>query len=204
VEWLTPATRHDDDLLPAIERLMKRTGAKPRDLAAVAVSIGPGGFTGLRIAVSTAKMLAEALPVRLVAVPTALVVAESLGNAARGPLLVTLACKRDTMWLTRLERDQDAWRITGSPGLVQAGQVGPAGAAVVIGDEHLPAVFRERCISAGVEIIAPRFDPAACWRIGARMLASGNVVSASELLPLYAREPEAVSLWKARAEPRPT
>ena len=76
VEWMSADVRHDDDLLPAIVRLYKRCALVPGMTDAVGVSIGPGGFTGLRIAVSTGKMMAEATGAKIVAVPTALVVAE--------------------------------------------------------------------------------------------------------------------------------
>src|SRR6185503_7170285 len=98
VETLSSAKRHDDDLLPAIDRLMRRASASPRDLAAVGVSIGPGGFTGLRIAISTAKMFAEALGAQLVAVPSALVAAE--GHSGKSPFLVGLASKGESCWMT--------------------------------------------------------------------------------------------------------
>ncbi len=91
----------DDDLIAAIDRLCRRVGITSGELGAVGVSIGPGGFTGLRIAVGTAKMLAETLGVRLVAVPTAHVVAES--HDGDGPILVALAAKGDRFWATRLE-----------------------------------------------------------------------------------------------------
>ncbi|MHC4446612.1 MAG: tRNA (adenosine(37)-N6)-threonylcarbamoyltransferase complex dimerization subunit type 1 TsaB, partial [Planctomycetota bacterium] len=58
---------HDDDLIAAVDRLFARLGLEPGDLGVVGVSVGPGGFTGLRIAVSTAKMFAETLGAQLVA-----------------------------------------------------------------------------------------------------------------------------------------
>src|SRR5262245_14406799 len=88
VEMLLAKRRHDDDFLPAIDRLFHRASLKPADMKAVGVSIGPGGFTGLRIAVSTAKMFSEVLGAKIAAPPTALVVAESFDGD--GPLLVAL------------------------------------------------------------------------------------------------------------------
>ena len=101
-EPLSQSLRHDDELLPAIDRLYTRLGLEPRQTRAVGVSIGPGGFTGLRIAVATAKMLAETLGVDLVAVPSALVAAGSYRGS--GPIVVALAAKGETCWATRLRR----------------------------------------------------------------------------------------------------
>lgn len=50
----------DDLLMPAIERLFTRSGRKVRELGCVAVSVGPGGYTGVRVACATGAMLAEA------------------------------------------------------------------------------------------------------------------------------------------------
>jgi hypothetical protein len=44
--------RHEDDLMPAIDRLFRAAGASPKDIRRVAVSAGPGGFTGLRSAIA--------------------------------------------------------------------------------------------------------------------------------------------------------
>jgi tRNA threonylcarbamoyladenosine biosynthesis protein TsaB len=204
VEPLAPKLRHDDDLLPAIDRLMRRLDAPPRDLAAVGVSVGPGGFTGLRIAISTAKMLAEALGARLVAVPSALVAAAAqarrrggAGGAAR-PLLVALASKGDTCWLTRIDSTAGGPVAVGAAGLVSAGTLDLAGARELLADEHLPAPIRARCHEAGVPVIPPIFEAAACLEVTEQHLAAGNTIDPLVIAPLYPRPPEAVTLWEQR------
>lgn len=67
--WFT-ANRHTEELMPAIAGLFAVAGATPADLAAVAVAIGPGSFTGLRVGVAAAKGLALAQRVPIVGVPT--------------------------------------------------------------------------------------------------------------------------------------
>lgn len=57
-------------LHPAIENIMKKTSYKLQDLAGIAVSIGPGSYTGLRIGLATAKGLCYALQKPLIAVNT--------------------------------------------------------------------------------------------------------------------------------------
>lgn len=61
---------HLTNLMPLIDKITKENGVAPEDAAAIAVSRGPGSFTGIRIGVSTARALAQALGLRAVAVPT--------------------------------------------------------------------------------------------------------------------------------------
>jgi tRNA threonylcarbamoyladenosine biosynthesis protein TsaB len=58
------------ELLPRLEQLMAWAGLRPADLAALAVSLGPGSFTGLRVAISLAKGMALAHGLPLVGVST--------------------------------------------------------------------------------------------------------------------------------------
>ena len=78
--------QHSRLLYPEIQAIFKVVGCRPDDLEAVAVSIGPGSFTGLRIGLSMAKGLCMAAKTALVAVPTL----ESL--AARLPFAVHPVC----------------------------------------------------------------------------------------------------------------
>ena len=65
-----PVKSHGSDLPNAMEEALRIAGLKLRDLTAIAVALGPGSFTGLRIGLSYAKGLAMALGLRLVGVPT--------------------------------------------------------------------------------------------------------------------------------------
>lgn len=60
--------KHAEYLLPEIERLLAMAALKPGDLDRVVVAAGPGSYTGIRIAVTTAKTLAATLNLDLVAV----------------------------------------------------------------------------------------------------------------------------------------
>lgn len=205
VEHLAQTGRHGDDLMPAIDRLLTRCDLEPNAVGTVAVSIGPGGFTGLRIAVSTVKMLAEALGAKVVAVPSALVAAENLDPAAIDPSLMrdrsilnALASKRDTFWGTRLRRIGGVWEIQDKPGVIQAGAMRCDGLAAVVADEHFPPAARRNCEAARVPIVEPRLDGSACLRAAERLAAAGKFIDPAALLPLYPRPPEAVTIWETR------
>ena len=66
---LRRARAHDAQLVPMIGDALRYAGITASDLAAVAVSSGPGSYTGLRIGTATAKGLAEATGAQLVSVP---------------------------------------------------------------------------------------------------------------------------------------
>src|ERR687891_1602811 len=57
---------YNEFLLPAVRFCLDRTGLGWRDLTGVAVSLGPGLYTGMRVGVGTAKALAQALAVPIV------------------------------------------------------------------------------------------------------------------------------------------
>ncbi len=57
------ARRHGELLAPAIEQVLRAAGARPAELTAVAVGLGPGPYTGLRVGVVTAAAISHALGV---------------------------------------------------------------------------------------------------------------------------------------------
>ena len=69
-EIVSSGFSHSEKLLPFISQIIEKSKINMSDLAAVAVSMGPGSFTGLRIGVSTAKGICYALGIPLIAVLT--------------------------------------------------------------------------------------------------------------------------------------
>ncbi|MBQ1941061.1 MAG: tRNA (adenosine(37)-N6)-threonylcarbamoyltransferase complex dimerization subunit type 1 TsaB [Anaerovibrio sp.] len=69
---LTVQTRltHSETLLPHVQQVLEMANTKKQDLEAVAVSMGPGSFTGLRIGLATAKAIAYGLNIPIIGVPT--------------------------------------------------------------------------------------------------------------------------------------
>lgn len=61
---------HSELLMPHVAQILEMANVSKRELEAVAVSIGPGSFTGLRIGLATAKALCYALGIPLIGVPT--------------------------------------------------------------------------------------------------------------------------------------
>lgn len=180
---------HDDDLVTAIERLMRRCGHRPRDLAALAVSIGPGGFTALRIAVTVAKMISEATGALCIPVPSACAVARCATTPF--PVGVALASKGESAWVTVF----DAPTGPREPGAIRhSSDLAGLGVRSLIADRFLPASFTRACTEHAVAIGPPVFD---AFRV-IECAADISPVDPVALEPLYPREPEAVTKWRER------
>jgi len=182
----------DDDLMPAIDRLLGRFGAKPRSIASVGVSIGPGGYTGLRIAVTVATMIARATGASLHPIPTTSVCAWGLlamGARAR-PVAICLASKRDTVFTSVLESDDPL--TTRDIGLLDAQAIMALNPSAIMGDDHLPQTVRDAAGARGIEIIEPALTARAVLTLSTRVRA----VLPGSFAPRYPREPEAVTRWR--------
>ena len=187
---LAPASRHDDALAPTIDTLCRNAGVRPCEIGRVAVSVGPGGFTAVRIAVATGQMIALASGAACFAVPTALGVAYSMSNelppGSRATIL--LAWKRGDSWRHRFERRADGhWTE------LDGGVLTPLSKPVEPGDALVcDEAIREMVHSAPASWLPPRFDPVGIARASWQM----KPVDPALLLPLYPREPEAVTKWR--------
>ena len=84
---------HAERLHVFIEEIIKETGITYQDISAIAVSQGPGSYTGLRIGVSAVKGLCFALDIPLIAVDTLQVLA-SQANVSSGLIIPMLDARR--------------------------------------------------------------------------------------------------------------
>lgn len=176
--------------MPAIDRAMRAAGLRPADLGLIAVSVGPGGFTAVRIAVTAARMIAEVAQAAIVAVPSAAVAAASVPSG-EGPFAVVLASKGDDAFVTRFERPVDPAAV--EPGaILRAEDLDQLGVAMLVADSFLPAPMRAWADSRGVPVVLPTFDPKACLKLAISL----PTVDVIDLSPMYPREPEAVRKWR--------
>jgi tRNA threonylcarbamoyladenosine biosynthesis protein TsaB len=176
---------HAERLLALIDEVM--AGAGWEDVERIAVGVGPGGFTGLRIGIATARALCQARGLPAVPVSTL----EALAVNARGDRDVVLAvvdARRKEVFAAAWEGDRrifgpDAMR----PDTLAARVRGLRPLAV--GDGALR--YRAALEAAGAVIpsaLGPhRVDGAAIARLGA----AGTPVAVADLLPDYIRDPDA-------------
>ena len=87
--------RHAEQLVPAIQYVCAESGVRMDQLAAIAVGIGPGLFTGLRVGVTTARTMAQALRIPVIPVSSLDLVAYPLRHAGRLIVAVLDARRRE-------------------------------------------------------------------------------------------------------------
>ncbi len=187
-ETLSPSARHDDDLLPAIERLCARAGVRPKELVRVVVSAGPGGFTAVRIAMTVAKTIALASDAELVPVPSWRVAAHGLVEPGMRTVLC-MASKREQVFTVLYEAGGSSERVLGS---IAASEVAELAPATLIADDRQPAELLAWAARADVPIVPPEFSASRLFACVGGALA----VDPAKALPVYPRRPEAVRLWE--------
>ena len=192
--------RNRVDLMPAIDALCLRQGVTASDLGQLYLSIGPGSFTGLRIAVATAKMLADVLRLDVVAVSTLDVVAQNAPAQVAENLAVCLNLKADTTYQGLYRRQADVWLIQDEPGLATLEQLlatAPRPLAI-LGDPLgvVPQPLPDDVTILPVELARPHARHV--WRLGHEEAKRGELTDPVDLFPLYARAPEAEEQWNRR------
>ncbi len=102
---------HVEALLPMIERVMAAAGLRPAQLDAVAATVGPGGFTGIRVGLAAARGIALATGARLLGVTGFAAVAAGVaacdsGTGTGAALLVALDSRRDDLYVQLFATDR--------------------------------------------------------------------------------------------------
>lgn len=190
-ERLDEARRHARDLVPAANRLLTSIGTSSRDLAGVIVSIGPGSYTGLRVGVMSAKMLAYATGCSLIGVETFRAYAEQ-APADVDRAIVIADAQQDKIYVQTFTRSPAGWT----------------------GDELTIRPFAEwTCDAAvagpGLDVFGPRIPsrqlpgnlrPETLLSLGWSAFQNGRRDDPFALEPIYLRPSSAEETW-ARKNP---
>ncbi len=122
--------RHAAELLPSIKMLIDNAGRQISDITDVYVTDGPGSFTGLRIGITAAKMLALAVDVRIVAVSSLYCTAMNAFDYARTNLqadiervVAVIDAKRGQFFFAFYEKAGDNWQLQAPEGLKTAEEI---------------------------------------------------------------------------------
>jgi tRNA threonylcarbamoyladenosine biosynthesis protein TsaB len=190
--------RDRDWLWPAIDAACREAGVSPQALSWIAVDVGPGGFSGLRTTIAAAQSIATVHGVPCVPVPSALVAACStwpVDPPARAHAV--LAVKGTTAWIATLEHEASGW-VQRSAAVIDCTTWVPDDGACVLADAHCPSMVREACDGRRVSVVEPTWTGAGVMMAARSAWARGVQVPPASLEPEYAREPEAVTLWRRR------
>jgi len=193
--------RDEDDIFPAIDLIANNLKLFANEIELVVVSIGPGGFSGLRTSVAIAKMVALANNAKVVSVESAIVCVEHAA-IGYGPFLVLSSVKDEHFWLSKVAKQKDRWQCESENVGVETLRSSMGGIQGVFADEFLPK--DAKCIfeQEGIPIHRSSLDAIALLRIGVNLYKRGLCTDPAQLVPIYPREPEAVRKWKAKDTPK--
>jgi len=198
--------RHAEILTPAVEFVCAQSGIELDELGCIAVDVGPGLFTGMRVGLATAKALALALRIPMIGLPSLDLLAFSCRHADRVVVPVIDARKGEVFWAMYRQ-------VPGGVQQVAPPTVGPVEElvadllarsqdALCVGDGA--ARYRDEILDGfRCEIAGPEHPP-----VGALVqLAHAKAVREEyerpdEIEPVYLRAPDAQINWSVR-EARP-
>ena len=194
---------HAAELLPTIDELCRPLNWTPGDIDHVYLSIGPGSFTGLRIAVTLVRTLALSIKADIVAVATLEVIAQNALRAGEPPphVAVLLDAKRGQVYSAAFERAESRYAPT-----VDARIADPI--------EFLNGLPQPVCVLGegitylreALACVAHTELPEALWppgvetvlKLGYEKAQQGQFEQPTALVPVYLRRPEAEEVWERR------
>lgn len=220
--------RHAETIAPAVEEVCRAGGVALPELRAVAVDVGPGLFTGLRVGIATAQGLGFALGVPLVPVSSLDVLAAAALTlpAPPRPVAAVVDARRGELFWAWYSPGP-AGRLPAEPGagghpVAPAGTVPPCTAEarvappeVLAGEVARAAAegpaplllgdgarrYLDVLVAAGAEVAGPPFDNppvAVLAAIGVARAAAGDTVAPGAVTARYLREADARINWERR------
>jgi len=203
-----PGRLQAETLHPAIAAVCRIARVAPADLEAIAVDIGPGLFTGLRVGVAASKAFAAALGVPVVTA-TSLEVLLAATPRARAVVVPVIDMRRGEVAWQPPGAEAAAFRV-GSPVelvaeiSVELPKLGDAGTqpVLLVGDgalryrELLSGAFEMAPVFGGAELAAPPVTSLAVLAIDS--MRAGRFSDPASVRPLYGREADARINWSSR------
>jgi tRNA threonylcarbamoyladenosine biosynthesis protein TsaB len=179
-------------LMPGVAAILRNSGQEAADLTAVAVSTGPGNFTGLRIGLATAKTLAWSLNCPLVPVPTMEVLAAQFPFSP-DPIGVIMDAKRGEVFWGLFRCPEDRPQVLEGPlrlpvSDLQARLHQPlllTGPGLEVYREVLAPLLSSEIVCAPAEMHLPRASTLA--HLARRRLKLGLTAPPAQLVPTYLR-----------------
>ncbi len=179
---------HGCELMPAVVELASQAGIRPTDITHLAVALGPGGFSAVRVGISTVIGLALPNDLTVVGIPTHLI--ESFPYleraSASSPILSLLPAGRGELAWARYESETEESAIGLSTTNELVASLAPGALLCGEGTELLAGMVDPESILCGDP---PTRSPISMLEIASRRIANNDSTPLSELRPIYARPP---------------
>lgn len=199
---LAPDQRSAQSLAPGIKNILQEVGWKPAEVQLVAVSVGPGSFTGVRVGVTTAKTFAYSVGAEVLGINTLEVIAVRAPAEAQ-VLTAAVDAQRGQVVACLFHRGEgDWWKAVEPPQLLDAKTwlESLASGTVVTGPVLRKLADR---VPAHVAVLPHEFwvpTAAAVGLLAARDYAHGKRDDVWSLAPHYSRPSAAEEKWTARCK----
>lgn len=196
--------RHAETLAPAIEFVCRHARIDLHEISAIAVDVGPGLFTGLRVGVATAKAMAQALRVPMIGVTSLDLLAFRVRYTNRLIAAVVDARRGELFYAFYRQVPGGAQRLTnyivGTPDDLASELLARGEECLVVGDGALryPDVFDDVARTEFGEAGSAHPSPAALVELAHPRALREEFVPHWELQPLYLRKADAEINWDAR------
>ena len=196
---------HSETLLPHIEQVLKMAAVAKEELTGIAVSNGPGSFTGLRIGLAAAKAMSYVLGIPLVGVSTLQALAYQL-PAPGVRVMCLLDAQKGNAYVESYRWENNSLQVVDSVQVAKITDIVAACAnmneqVILLGDAVQKKVAGKLELPANVSVAPPHIvmPRAACVAmLGQEKLLAGETDNVMDLEPVYIRRSEAEVLWEKR------
>jgi tRNA threonylcarbamoyladenosine biosynthesis protein TsaB len=194
--------RHSAELFDSIIELLEKTGKKPKQINYIHISIGPGSFTGIRISVTVAKMMALAAQSKIVAVNTSDAMAMNVDDIKIKKIATVIDAKRGQFFIAVFKRENSTWEKILADCMLTAEQFKEKfenEPIWLLGEGLL--YYAKKLETNNIRILDNKYwSPRASnvFRIGSQMAAEGKFADPVSLVPFYIRRPEAEENWEKK------
>lgn len=211
--------RHSTELFETIKVILDKHGKKANQISHIYISIGPGSFTGIRISVTVAKMLALAAQSKIVAVQTTDAMALNVDPAPLSikkmnkercrvedndikKIATVIDAKREQFFIAAFERKNNKWEKVLHDCMMTAGQFREkfdCEPVWLLGEGLL--YYSKKFQTENIKILDKNlWSPRAgnVFKIGSQMAAEGKFSDPVNLVPFYLRRPEAEENWEKK------
>ncbi|MFA5238078.1 MAG: tRNA (adenosine(37)-N6)-threonylcarbamoyltransferase complex dimerization subunit type 1 TsaB [Phycisphaerae bacterium] len=199
----TGPMRHSTEIFPAIGELLERFNRKPKEIEHIYISIGPGSFTGLRIAAALAKTMHLANAAKIIAVDTLDVIAANADDYIRDEkvkgltrIATILDAKRGQFFIATYQNRQGRWEKSTPDCLMTAQQfledfTGNSQPVWLLGEGLV--YYKDKFKTDVTRFLNERYwNPRAekVYTLGWQKALAGQFADPLTLQPLYLRRPD--------------